>query len=152
MKKIILSLLLVCASELFALQIGDSIEGITLEDQFEKVHTIPNDTKLIFFTASRDESGIIKDYLAEQKADFLASQKAVYIADLSGMPSVITSLFALPKMRKYKFSMLLLDEKHEKQFVSTDDKITVYEVENAKVKSVKNISTKEEFIGLFSGK
>ena len=43
------------------------------------------------------------------KENILEKNSAVYVADISGMPSLISKFIALPKMKKYPFSVLLLE-------------------------------------------
>jgi hypothetical protein len=60
------------------------------------------------------------------------------------MPSLIARFFALPKMKKYPFSILLVDEEQTKSFSKKEEKITVYLVHNGKVTNVQYISTAKE--------
>jgi hypothetical protein len=47
-------------------------------------------------------------------------------------------------MKKYPFSVLLLDDTNKDNFVKEDGKIIVYSLENGKVVKIDKISTKEE--------
>src|SRR3546814_11475114 len=42
-----------------------------------------------------------------QKGDVFVDNHIDYISDISSMPALIAKLFALPKMRKYSFRLLL---------------------------------------------
>jgi len=50
---------------------------------------------------------IVKTSLADFGAELLSDADAVYIADISGMPKLIRRMFALPKMRKRGYPVLL---------------------------------------------
>ena len=65
------------------------------------------------------------------------------------MPSLIAKFFALPKMKKYPFSILLVDENQTKEFTKKEGNITVYSVTNGKISDVKYIKNAEELAGLF---
>jgi NADPH-dependent ferric siderophore reductase len=150
MKKLIVAVfMLFVATFANALNVGDSIPTFEIEDQFEKKQTIASDTKIILVTAEKGMSEIIRDYLLSQPEGYLESKKAVYVGDISGMPSLIARFFALPKMKKYPFSILLVDEEQTKSFSKKEESITVYSVENGTVSNVKYIKTAEELKAVF---
>ena len=74
---------------------------------------------------------------------FLETNNAVFIADISGMPSLITKFFALPKMKKYNYNVLLIYDEEEKRFLKKEEKLTVYKLVNGVVTSVQYIGEKE---------
>ena len=55
------------------------------------------------FSADKAGNGIVQETLSPLPADTLSRLKAVYLADISAMPTVITRLFALPKLRELPF-------------------------------------------------
>jgi len=150
MKKILFStILLFVATFANALNTGDATPSFAIKDQFEKSNTIAADAKTIIVAGDRDASEVIRDYLLTKEKGFLEGNKAYYVADISGMPSLITKFFALPKMKKYPFSILLVDEEQSKSFNKKEGKITVYTVEAGKVSNVKYIATADELAGVF---
>jgi hypothetical protein len=86
---------------------GDRMAGVVLEDQHGTTGTIDGETRRVLFTRDMDAGDVVKAALAENGAVLLESGGTVYIADISGMPGLVRSLFALPKMRKRGYSMLL---------------------------------------------
>ena len=149
MKKILFSVLLFVATFANALNIGDTTPTFEIKDQFEKMHKISTDAKTILVAETRSTSVIIREYLLTKDTNFLASNKAYYIADISGMPSLISKFIALPKMKKYPFSILLVDEEQAKSFSTKEDMITVYSITDGKVSDVKYIETTEELNAVF---
>ena len=149
MKKILFVAALLIATFANALNIGDSTPTFEIKDQFEKMHKISADAKTIIVAESRGTSVIIREYLLTKDTNFLETNKAHYIADISGMPSLISKFIALPKMKKYPFSILLVNEEQAKSFSTKEDQITVYSVENGKVTNVKYITTTEELDAVF---
>lgn len=149
MKKVLLTLFVALATVANAFNIGDTTPSFSIKDQFEKAHTISADTKTIIFAAGKGTGDTIKEYLLSKKGDFLTNNNAVYVADITGMPSLITKFFALPKMKKYPFSILLVNEEQAKKFSVKKDKITIYKLENGKVANISYISTKEELAKAF---
>lgn len=149
MKKILFSALLFVATFANALSVGDATPTFAIKDQFEKAHTIAADTKTILVAADKGTSEVLRDYLLTKEKGFLEANKAYYVADISGMPSLITKFFALPKMKEYPFSILLVNEEQSKSFTKKEGQITIYSVENGKVTNVKFIKTAEELDAVF---
>ena len=141
MKKFLFStILLFVATFANALNIGDTTPSFTIKDQFEKGHTIAADTKTILVAADKGTSEILRDYLLTKEKGFLEANKAYYVADISGMPSLIAKFFALTKMKKYPFSILLVDEEQTKSFTKKEGNITIYTVAAGKVTDVKYVT------------
>ena len=65
------------------------------------------------------------------------------------MPSLISKFFAIPKMKKYPFSILFLDDKHRETFSKKEEFISVYTLENGKITNLTHVSTKEQLAGIF---
>jgi len=139
MKRILFSVLLFVATFANALNIGDAIPTFEIKDQFEKKHKIANDAKTILVAADKGTSEVLRDYFLAKDAKFLTTNKAYYVADISGMPSLIAKFFALPKMKKYPFSVLLVDEEQTKSFTKKEGNITVYTVNNGKISDIKYV-------------
>jgi len=139
MKKILFSVLLFVATFANALNIGDATPTFEIKDQFEKKHKIAADAKTILVAADKGTSEVLRDYFLAKDAKFLTTNKAYYVADISGMPSLIAKFFALPKMKKYPFSVLLVDEEQTKSFTKKEGNITVYTVNNGKISDIKYV-------------
>jgi hypothetical protein len=52
------------------------------------------------------------------------------------MPSFVTSFFALPKMKKYPYSLMLIYDDFGKKFNIKDEMFTVYKLNNLKVEEI----------------
>ena len=74
----------------------------------------------------------------------LATTKSAYIADITGMPGIITSLIAMPKMKAYPFSVLLVDDTNKGLFPVQEDMISVISLDNGKIKDIKYVKTADE--------
>ncbi|MFW2608749.1 hypothetical protein ACN5OY_11750, partial [Aliarcobacter butzleri] len=77
-----------------------------IKEQFEKDHTLNANIKTILFASDKATSDMLRDYFLplSEKENILEKNNVVYIADISGMPSLISKYLALPKMKKYPFS------------------------------------------------
>ncbi|OUR72091.1 hypothetical protein A9Q76_04290 [Arcobacter sp. 31_11_sub10_T18] len=149
MKKLLLILMFSILSFAETLNVGDTFPTITLDDQFEKTHTISLESNKVLVAYDKSMSTILKEFLLAKEDDFLTKNKTVYIGDISGMPSLISRFFAIPKMKKYPFSILFLDDKNRNAFSKKEDFISVYTLENGKVKTLTHVSSKEELENLF---
>ena len=128
------------------LDVESTITDLKIKDQHEVEKVIDTNVKTILFASDKSTSDMLRDYLLplSEKENILEKNSAVYVADISGMPSLISKFIALPKMKKYPFSVLLLDDTNKDNFVKEDGKIIVYSLENGKVVKIDKISTKEE--------
>ncbi len=131
------------------MEIGDSLPTFKIVDQFDKIHVLSANTNTIIVTSSMKPYEIIRDYLLAHEKDFLEKNKAYYIADISGMPSFVAKLFAIPKMKNCPFPILLVNEEQAKTFSKKEDQITIYTIQNANVSSVNYLKTKEELANFF---
>lgn len=143
-KKFLFTVLLGLSAIASSLTIDSEVPAIKIKDQFEKEHTIDANVKTILFASDKGTSDILKDYLLSKDADILTKNNAIYVADISGMPSLISKFVALPKMKKYPFSVLLLDDTNKDNFSKEEGKIIVYTLDNSKITNIAKISTKEE--------
>jgi len=87
--------------------VGDRLERIALEDQHGAEHAIDGKTDVVLFTRDMDAGDIVKAALADTTSAQLDARSVVYVTDISAMPAMVARLFALPKMRKRPYSMLL---------------------------------------------
>ncbi|HBR96713.1 MAG TPA: hypothetical protein DD979_04970 [Gammaproteobacteria bacterium] len=79
----------------------------TFEDQWEKPVALDESVNWLIVSLSMDAGDMVKQSLDTLELRDLDAYQAVYLADISGMPSLISKLFAIPKMRDYSFRMAL---------------------------------------------
>lgn len=167
MKKIILGLiatlfLIGCSSDKAVevnvepkLVVGESLTKLELFDQFEKPHTLSADTKKLIFVFSDDMGHVANDYFGTKEASYLTDNNTQFVADISGAPSLIKSMFIMPGLKEFKHTILVLSEKEDSApFRATMDteKIVVVYVEDMKITSIKTVATKEELIATVEAK
>ncbi|WP_419677970.1 hypothetical protein ACN2EN_00510 [Aliarcobacter lanthieri] len=145
-RKLLLATFLALGLNAAPLAVDSVIENIKIKDQNEVEKTIDANVKTILFASDKGSSDLLRDYLLplSEKENILEKNSAVYVADISGMPSLISKFIALPKMKKYPFSVLLLDDTNKDNFTKEDGKIIVYSLEDGKVTEIRKISTTEE--------
>ncbi|MBW6488822.1 hypothetical protein [Sulfurimonas sp.] len=106
---------------------------------------IPKKTKLVIVSFEKDTGALVNDYLDTQNPFYLPKNNSVFIADINKMPSVITNMFALPKLQKYKHLIYLhYGDKFQNIVPSKEQKITLLRVEDSKIKEISFISTQQE--------
>lgn len=143
-KKFLFTVFLGLSAFANSLTIGNNLPTLTIKDQFEKDFTVDANIKTIIFSATKTEGTTIKEFLLTKDKDYLTTNKTVYIADITGMPSLITKFIAMPKMKDYPFSVLLVDEANKGLFAVKEDMISIISLENGKITDIKYVKTAEE--------
>ena len=144
MKFLIASLLFVNLLFAQSLNVGDSFPVFGITDQFGDTGRVEYQDKMVIVTFEKGVSGELNSYLKNKESDYLPLNKVKYIADISGMPTFITNMFALPKMKEYKYNIYLIHEEEDaKPFVRKDDMVTVFKLKNYKIESVEYLTPKE---------
>lgn len=144
LKKLIFTALLALGAFANSLSVGSDVSQIKIKNQFDAINSIAAETKTILFASDKATSDILKEYLLSKEGDILTKNNALYVADISGMPSLISKFIALPKMKKYPFSVMLLDDTNKDFFGKEEGKIIVYSLDNLKITEMKSISTAKE--------
>jgi hypothetical protein len=120
--------------------IESQISTFSLKDQYGNQYEVDETTRLILFNKDMKGGKIIKNGLKETYRNYLSNHNAVYVADISGMPGLIRKFVALPKMRKYPYSILLdMVASVTKDFPSQPDKATLIYVRNLRITDIQYI-------------
>ena len=121
------------------IKVGNTLKPFTLNDQFEKPHTLTSDTKKIIFVFAKKSGHTVREYFNTKPADYLKKHHYVFVADVSGMPSIIYTMFAKSDLQEHKYPIwLIFDAKDSAKFVDEKnrDKIMVVSLDNLKIKKV----------------
>jgi len=137
--------ILVCSSVLFTLAVaaaeplgpGMQMPPLTLSDQHDVEASIGTETRFVVFARDMDGGDIVEEALEEDGPALLAGADAVFVSDIHRMPGVITTLFALPSMRKRPYRMLLDREgAATADLPSEEDKVSLIRLDDLEIKSV----------------
>lgn len=110
--------------------VGHPFPAFSLADQHEVATSFVPGTRFVIVASDKDSSTKMNEWLQQKPADFLDQHDTVYIADIEPMPALITRLFALPKMRKYPYRVLLArDKSFAATYPAQPGKIAVFVVE-----------------------
>lgn len=107
MKAAALLLLCLLSTAVLALEPGEHLAPWTLLDQHDVPYTLNDETRILLVARDMDGAKLVNAALEGKPKGYLGERQAVFLADISRMPGVIASLFALPKMRDYNYRILL---------------------------------------------
>lgn len=133
----LVSALIFSVNALAAPKVGERFPELTLEDQHGKAQSIDDSTKLVIMAFEMEASEPLGEFLLEQKADFLSEHKTRYVADISGMPSLISKFFAIPKMQDYNYTLMLnREDDFAEQYQKQEGKLSVYTLNKGVIESI----------------
>jgi NADPH-dependent ferric siderophore reductase len=119
------------------LEPGAVLPSINLKDQHEKPVAIAPDTKLVFFVTEMGGSRLMTKALIALPPNTLQNKHAVYIADISGMPAIFSTIVALPRLQKMGYTVgLIRDSKEGASLPRKPGTVTVLKVEAGKVSAI----------------
>lgn len=146
LKSLYILLLLLTTPSVFAdqLQIGDSLPTAEFIDQHNQTHKLDSTIQLVIFAHTKETGSMMTDLLAVEDSDYLVKRNAIYIADISGMPSLIARFFALPKLRKIDSPIYLVEKTGAVAWLPReDDKLTLLMLSNGIIEKISFIGDKE---------
>ena len=143
MKNILLISLLLTATLFSGFKRGENCPDIVLKDQFGKVLKVEASDRLIFVTFEKETAIKTADFFKKKPKGFLKKAHIKYLSDISTMPSFITSMFALPKMRKYPFSVMLIRDDLGNELDKKEGKVTVYRIRHQKIASIEFVDPEQ---------
>lgn len=105
-------ILLICCLSLLALgaqavEVGERLAPWTLLDQFDQPYSLSEDLQVLLVARNMAGAKLLDAALAGQPKGYLDARKVVFLADISRMPGVIASTFAIPAMRDYAYRVML---------------------------------------------
>ena len=127
--------------------VGKELQAFTFKDQFGKDTSLESSTKKVMFAFTKPTGHLTKMYMSDKKPDYLSSRDILFIADISGMPSLIAKMFAIPDMQESKYPMLLIKEK-EKALRFRNEKhknaVMIITLKNKIVQNVKFVTNEQD--------
>jgi len=142
-------MLLLTSVQCFAAQV---LKETSFQDQFDNKLELNEKIEWLIFTKDKESSNIINNVFTELKVIDLEKYKVLYVADISQMPSFVTKLFALPKMKKYSYRIALGKEGVEsKNFPSKKDMITILNLSKLSIVEEIFVNTEPDFKKVWEG-
>ncbi len=102
------AMLLPLAAHAAPLSAGSAMPPLSLNDQHDKPAPVGPSTRWVVFTADKAVSDMVSAVLAAEPAGVADRLRLVVVADISGMPALVTRMFALPKLRELPFPIALV--------------------------------------------
>lgn len=117
------------------LAVGDSLPQLEFENQHGKMEAFPGTgTRTVLFAIEKAPSDEVNTFLTNLGVEAMHKDGIVFLADISGMPGFVTQTFALPKMRKRAYSILLANKAEQAAFMPHEkDAVTVLQVHQGKI-------------------
>ena len=128
------TLLLATAAHAAPLAVGDALPPLALEDQHGRAGGVGSGVRVVVVSRDMEAGDVVKKALAGRDQAFLDEHGVLYVANISGMPAMITRLFALPRMRERPYRMLLdRDGSATKDIPAVTGRPTVLAIEGGRV-------------------
>jgi len=122
---------------------GAAMPPLSLNDQHDKPALVSPSTRWVVFTAEKAVSDMASAVLAAEPAGVTERLRLVYVADISGMPALVTRMFALPKLRELPFPIALVRDASQVAQVADIPRVagaaTVFRLENGRVAQVADV-------------
>lgn len=123
--------------------------SIELADQFDKIQNVDENTKVLIFAHDMEGNDIVEKAFEPYDGAKLAELNVVFLADISGMPSLIGKLFALPAMRDRAYPIMLDREGTlGKKFTVKEDHVTVMYLDKLAIQQSKLVASSEQLTSL----
>lgn len=131
---------------------GSAMPTLSLNDQHDKPAAISTQTRWVVFTAEKPVSDMVSAVLNAEPAGVAERLRLVYVADISGMPALVTRMFALPKLRELPFPIALVREAAQVSQVADIPRVkgaaTVLHLDNGRVAQVATVRLADELRSL----
>jgi len=122
-----------------------------LPDQFGKTHRSSLQTRTIAFAFSKKAGHILRSTMEKRAPGYLRKHRAVLIADISGMPTLIRNMFALPDLRKSAYPMLLIYDREMARRLKegrVGSRVVVMHLQKGKVTAIGQADSPEKLAAL----
>lgn len=122
---------------------GSAMPTLSLNDQHDKPAPVGASTRWVLFTAEKPVSDMVSTLLAAEPAGVADRLRLVYVADISGMPALVTRMFALPRLRELPLPIALVRDAAQVTQVADIPRVTgaatVLRLDNGRVAQVATI-------------
>ena len=127
-------LLSLCSLSVQAVEVGQRLPDWSLEDQFEQPVRTDASLQVMLLANDKAASSLLEEAMAGRAKGWLEQRHVLFVADISRMPSLIASMFALPAMRDYSYRVALdLQSAFVPQLKPQDDSVLWLDLEQLTV-------------------
>jgi hypothetical protein len=127
---------------------GENLPELNLPDQHGDSHTLSSGN-VVLFAPDKGAGKLAHEVLNHTDKVELAARGIVFISDISGMPTLIARMFALPAMRKYPYLVLLGYEKQDTaMFPRQQGRVTVLHIKAGKISRIEYATSPKALAGM----
>lgn len=127
-----------------ATSVGDRLEPFTLEDQFGESHAVDESVRLLLFSRDMKGGSYLKDAIEAEHAERIRRGEWAYVADISGMPRLIARIFAIPRMRRRPYPLLLDREgKVTASLPDREEQATLIHLDHLRITRIEHLPSTE---------
>ena len=124
--------------------LGSTLKPFSLADQHGTFHKVDDGVRVIILTRDMAAGDIVNAALSNNGKSVLSKNNAVYMADVSGMPSFVRNLVALPKLKERPYPMLLdTDGDMSQQLPSREKHATLIFLDKLQITAVEYLTNPE---------
>ena len=120
-----------------SVSIGSQVNFSQLRDQFGHPFNHLEAMTTVLYVDTMKAKDLVRAALAQLDLSCMKTGQLVYLADISGMPALISTLIAVPRMRQYPYPIWLdYDGLATAGLPVKDDVVTVLHVKNGTIGAV----------------
>ncbi len=130
-------------------QTGAPLADMVLKDQHDQRLVVGRDTRIIFVATEMAASKMMTRTLEALPPTTLKERQAVYIADISSMPEPISTIVAMPRMRRLPYAVAVVRNASEVAHLPRKPgAVTVVKTEGGMVRAV-DFASSTEALGVY---
>ena len=101
---------------------------LTFQDQWGQSHALNQKTRWVVYSHHMAGNDWVKGAFQQLKLQDLDRHQLLYVADISGMPSLVSKWMAVPAMQEYAFPIALVrDSERLADWPRVQDQVSVFE-------------------------
>jgi len=129
--------------------VGSLLPDAAIEDQFGVAHVLGDEVRLVVMTRDMEAGEVARAAIEQAGPATLEGPGKVYVSDISGMPGLIATMFAIPKMRERAYPLLLdRDGTFTARFPSEPAHVTLLLVEERRIREIRLLAETEAIAAL----
>lgn len=142
-------ILFTCIASAEPYAVGSTLPRTELPDQHGAARVIDDSVRVVVFSRDMAAGKVVRDAIEKAGTNLFDRNSAVYVVNVTGMPAIIRSLFAMPALRRRPYT-ILIDEEGVKtaDFPGGATYPTVMVLDKRKVTSVSYPTNAEALIAL----
>lgn len=130
-----------CASNpVVSVSVGDAIDVTALESQHGEIFDNPATIELLMYVNGMAARDIVLPALEKIDVTCMNEGRVAYVADISGMPALISRLVAVPRMRDYPYTIWLdYDGASTERLPAKEANVSLLDIKQGKIANIEFI-------------